>query len=243
LVTEVLALIALEQRDRLPELMDQPGLDERVHRQALRGLGRTNAFSRVGNALWRGLAELGAPWGTEPVRVLDMASGGGDNLLRLAQLARRHNVRFEAQGCDINPTAVAYAQAAAQRANLTNVRFAGLDAVRDPLPQGFDVFMCTLFLHHLTEPDVVDTLQRMAGAARRGVLVDDLVRTRFGYALAWAGGRLLTRSPIVHTDGPLSVRAAFTLDEFRALAERAGLRGATFHRHWPQRFLFAWRKP
>jgi len=70
-----------------------------------------------------------------------------------------------------------------------------------------------------------------------------LVRTRFGYALAWAGGRLLTRSPIVHTDGPLSVRAAFTLDEFGTLAERAGLRGATFRRHWPQRFLFAWRKP
>lgn len=236
-------MIALEQRDRLPELMDQPGLDERVHHEALRALGRTNAFSRVGSALWRGLAELGAPWSSEPVRVLDIASGGGDNLRRLAQLARRHGVPFEAQGCDINPTAVEYAQAVSESAGLSNLRFASLDALRDPLPQGFDVIMCTLFLHHLTEADVVDVLQRMAGAARHGVVVDDLVRTRFGYALAWAGGRLLTRSPIVHTDGPLSVRAAFTLDEFGTLAERAGLRGATFRRHWPQRFLFAWRKP
>lgn len=236
-------MTALEQRDRLPELMDQPGLDEQVHRQALRALGRTNAFSRVGSSLWRGLVELGAPWNAEPVRVLDIASGGGDNLLRLAQLARRHAVPLEAQGGDINPTAVAYAQAAAKRAGFTNVRFACLDALHDPLPQGFDVIMCTLFLHHLAEADLVDVLQKMAGAARRGVLVDDLLRTRFGYAIAWAGGRLLTRSPIVHTDGPLSVRASFTIDEFRALAERAGLRGTMIHRHWPQRFLFAWRKP
>lgn len=236
-------MTALEQRDRLPELMDQPGLDEHIHHEALRALGRTNAFSRVGSSLWRGLLELGAPWGTEPVRVLDIASGGGDNLRRLAKLARHRGVAFEAQGCDISPAAVAYAQEVTRNANIQNIHFACLDALDDSLPPDFDVIICTLFLHHLTDSDVVDVLQRMAVAARRGVLVDDLVRTRFGYALAWAGGRLLTRSPIVHTDGPLSVRASFTLDEFRALAERAGLRNATVRRHWPQRFLFAWRKP
>lgn len=236
-------MTALEQRARLPELMDQPGLDEQVHHEALRALGITNAFSLISGSLWRGLVELGAPWNSEPVRVLDIACGGGDNLRRLANLARCRGVPFKAQGCDISPAAVDYAQAATQDASITNVHFACLDALQDPLPQDFDVIMCTLFLHHLTEPDVVDMLQRMAAVARRGVLVDDLVRTRFGYALAWAGGRLLTRSSIVHTDGPLSVRASFTVDEFRALAERAELRGAVIRRHWPQRFLFAWRKP
>lgn len=234
---------ALEQRDRLPELMDQPGLDEHIHRAALRGLGRANAFSRVGSSLWQGLAELGVPWGGEPVRVLDIACGGGDNLRRLANLARRRGLKLEAQGCDISPAAVAYAEAVARDANIPNVHFACLDALHEPLPRDFDVIVCTLFLHHLAEPDVVDVLRRMAAAARRGVLVDDLARTRFGYALAWTGVRLLTRSPVVHTDGPLSVRAAFTLDEIRSLAERAGLRDATLRRHWPQRFLLAWKKP
>jgi hypothetical protein len=103
--------------------------------------------------------------------------------------------------------------------------------------------MCTLFLHHLVQEDAEQLLRRMAKAARRCVLVDDLVRGRTGYFLAWAGARLLTSSRIVHVDGPLSVRSAFTLPEVRALAEKAGLHGARFRRHWPQRFLLSWRKP
>ena len=80
-------------------------------------------------------------------------------------------------------------------------------------------------------------------AARRLVLVNDLRRTRFGFALAHLACRLLTRSPIVHHDGPLSVRAAFTSEEALELALEAGLAGAMISHHWPQRFLLSWRKP
>jgi hypothetical protein len=100
-----------------------------------------------------------------------------------------------------------------------------------------------LFWHHLAEPDGIKLLERMAAAARRAVLVDDLVRSRLGFALVWVGSYLLTRSSVVHTDGPLSVRAALSLAEARELAERAGLHGATIRRHWPERFLLTWRKP
>jgi hypothetical protein len=126
---------------------------------------------------------------------------------------------------------------------IDGARFFRLDALREPLPQGYDVLMCTLFLHHLEESDAVALLCRMATAARRSLLVDDLVRTRTGFVLAWVGGRLLTRSPIIHTDGPLSVRAAFGLQEVRGLAARAGLEPISIRRHWPQRFLMSWRKP
>jgi hypothetical protein len=82
----------------------------------------------------------------------------------------------------------------------------------------------------------------MAAAAQRLVLVDDLRRTRFGYALAWIACQLLTRSPVVHTDGPRSVRAAFTLAEARQLAARAGLDDCRISPHWPQRFLLSWNR-
>ena len=81
----------------------------------------------------------------------------------------------------------------------------------------------------------------MKELASQRVLINDLRRTRAGYVLAWLGCRLLTRSPIVHVDGPLSVRAAFSLDEVRQLAEECGLSGATLTTHWPQRFLLDWR--
>jgi hypothetical protein len=97
--------------------------------------------------------------------------------------------------------------------------------------------MCSLFLHHLGEEQAVDLLRKMAGAARSLVLVSDLRRSRLAYWMAWLGCRLLSRSHVVHVDGPLSVAAAFTTDEALGLAQMAGLKGAQISCSWPQRFL------
>ena len=223
--------------------MDQPGLDRETHRRALDGLRTTNSISRTSQVVWRGTVDLRILSDGRPLRILDIAAGGGDVVIGVAKLAARHNVAIETHGCDINPTAVKYAQNAAQRAAIVGAKFSQLNALVDPLPDDYDVLMCTLFLHHLSNDDARELLRRMGQAARRCVLVDDLCRNRLGYLYAWVGGRLLTRSHIVHTDGPLSVRAAYTIAEFRQLAHEAGLRDVQFRRHWPQRFLMSWKKP
>jgi len=118
-----------------------------------------------------------------------------------------------------------------------------LDALNDDLPAGFDIITCSLFLHHLDEPDAERLLRKLGTAAGRLVLVNDLARSRRGYLLAWAGTRILSRSPIVHVDGPLSVEGAFTPVEALDLAQRAGLSGATVRRRWPFRYLLRWSRP
>jgi hypothetical protein len=82
----------------------------------------------------------------------------------------------------------------------------------------------------------------MARAAERLLLVQDLRRTRLGYILAWATLRVLTTSDVARTDGPTSVRAAFTVAEARRLTERAGLEGAEVSRCWPERFTIRWAR-
>jgi hypothetical protein len=138
--------------------------------------------------------------------------------------------------------AVGLAARAAKAAGVP-VSFFPLDALRSPLPQGYDVLTSSLFLHHLAEDDAIGLLERMAEATRSTILINDLLRSRIGYGIAWAGCRLLSRSPVVHHDGPVSVRAAFTTAEARRLADRAGLRGARLERRWPWRFLLSWSRP
>jgi 2-polyprenyl-3-methyl-5-hydroxy-6-metoxy-1,4-benzoquinol methylase len=106
----------------------------------------------------------------------------------------------------------------------------------------FDVVVCSLFLHHQSGEEAVALLAQMRQLATRLVLVNDLVRSSTGYSLAWLATRVLTRSPVVHVDGPRSVAAAFTLREARELAEAAGLGGARVVRRWPCRYLLMWRK-
>jgi 2-polyprenyl-3-methyl-5-hydroxy-6-metoxy-1,4-benzoquinol methylase len=234
----------LAERDRQPELMDQPGLDRETHRRALDGLRAANAISRTSQAIWRGISESGIiQKNSRPLRILDIATGGGDVAIGVAKLAAREGIAVETHGCDINATAVEYAHSVASQAKLSGTKFFQLNALVDRLPEEYDVLMSTLFFHHLANDDAKQLLSRMARATGRCVLVDDLCRSRLGYFYAWAGGRLLTRSHIVHTDGPLSVSAAYTISEFRQLTQNAGLSDIKFRRHWPQRFLMSWNKP
>ena len=228
------------QRSRRPELMDQPGLEAAEHERALRGLGRINTLSRVRSILWPPIERLARLKGGDgPLRVLDLATGGGDTPIALAQRAAARELHLDIAGCDISPQAVQYARSQAT-ARGVHVSFFVLDALRQELSSDYDVLCCSLFLHHLSETDAATLLTRMAAAAQRLVLVDDLVRSRWGYVLALAGCHVLSRSRVVHFDGPTSVAAAYTPGEVLSLAERAGLRGANLTRHWPERFLMTW---
>jgi SAM-dependent methyltransferase len=221
--------------------MDQPGLDPSQHMRALRGLARVNRISASDRILWRPLAALLRAKPGRPLCVLDIATGGGDVPIRLWQRARRAGVAIDLTGVDVSPTAIDHARANARRVG-AKVDFATLDALHDPLPDGFDVIASSLFLHHLDETQAIGLLARMGASAQRLVLVNDLVRSRLGYLLAWLGTRTLSRSPIVHVDGPRSVEAAFTMAEAKVLAQAAGLSGVTVAWRWPWRFLLTWER-
>ncbi len=233
-------LLDLSCRHRQPEVMDQPDLDPQRHTQALCGLARINRWSGSARLLWPPLLDL-ARQVNGPLRLLDVATGAGDVPVRLWLGARRAGLHLDVAGCDRSRCAIEHAQQRARNEG-ADVRFFTWDALAGPLPEGYDVVVSSLFLHHLDEKQAVDLLGRMGRAARRLVLINDLERSLPGLVLAYVGTRVLSASPVVHTDGPLSVRAAFTSREALKLAEQAGLAGATVERRWPFRFLLTWRR-
>lgn len=223
--------------------MDQPDLDVRRHVHALDALGRANAVSLTAGAIWPALLAAARDASPAPLRVLDIASGGGHVLVSLARRASRRGVAVEWLGWDLSPVAVDYARTLAGRAGVETVRFERADAMRDAVPAGVDVALCTLFLHHLAEADAVALLGRMREAARLAVVVSDLRRTWLGMTFTAIGCRILSRSEVFRVDGMRSAAAAFTMEEARTLAARAGLSGARIAPVWPQRWLLTWRKP
>ena len=75
------------------------------------------------------------------------------------------------------------------------------------------------------------------------VVISDLIRSKRAYFGTVLGTRLLSRSGVVHVDGPLSVRAALTEAEMSELVEQAGLSGAAVRSCWPMRQLVLWSRP
>jgi 2-polyprenyl-3-methyl-5-hydroxy-6-metoxy-1,4-benzoquinol methylase len=230
----------LEQRRLRAEEMDQPGLERAEHTRALGGLARINWWSRSAGILWPQLVRQ-ARGAKEPLRILDVATGAGDVPIRLSRWARRKGIRLQIEGCDVSAVAVEHAQRRAEQEG-ADVRFFVHDGVAGPLLSGYDVAMSSLFLHHLERDTARAFLARLAEQARDIVLINDLVRCIGGWLLAYVGTRLLSRSWVVHTDGPRSVAGAFTVAELRALAGEAGLGGAEVERRWPCRMLLTWRR-
>lgn len=232
----------LARRRRESEIMDDPDLNRAAHQHALRGLARINSISGTARTIWKSVTdELQAP-PESPLKILDVACGGGDVTISIAQLAEQAGWPVDVVGCDLSPVAVRDAELQARRKN-ANVTFLQRDVLVDRLPEGFDVICCSLFLHHLTDQQAVAFFKDASQKTRRLLIVSDLNRTRWGYLLAWWGGRILTRSYVVHLDGPVSVCAAFSPSEAARLAQEAGMNSVRIRRRWPARYCLRWKRP
>ncbi len=231
----------LRERRREPELMDDPSLDAAQHDAALRGLARLNAASRSHAVLWPRVAEVArsANRSGRPLRVLDVATGSGDLPLAMAHLARKAGLDLHWSVCDVSAHALDVAVRRAAQAGFAFTTHQ-LDATTHELPAN-DVSICSLFVHHLDPPQVIRLLASMHQASSMAIGINDLDRSRLGYALAWIVGRILSRSPIVHHDAPVSVQASFRPAEIAALARAAGLGETTIERAWPARWRL-WKR-
>jgi 2-polyprenyl-3-methyl-5-hydroxy-6-metoxy-1,4-benzoquinol methylase len=237
---------SLRQRHLQAEIMDRPDIDAGAHHRALEGIARINLISASPLILWPPIRDLcrerQRAGDGRPVRVLDVATGGGDVAARLWRRAKRKGLPLELTGCDVSAVAIEHARQTAARMK-ADVSFFRLDLFTEPIPAGYDVITCSLFLHHLDQSQAVTVLGKMRDAAGTLVLVNDLERSRLGWWAARIGTRILTRSPMVHFDGVVSVEGAFTPEEALAVARKAGWDGATVERKFPFRYLLSWRRP
>ena len=179
-----------------------------------------------------------------PLRVLDVACGGGDLLVDLAMSdKRRRSPLWALSGCDISEVALDRARDLSRRRE-ASIDWFHFDALSAAAPAGapYDVVMCSLFLHHLDDDEARRFLTAAAGWSTVGIVVHDLARSTAGLALASLASNLLTRSAVVRYDALRSVEGAFTPDEAVGLARSCGLEGAAVTTRWPARFVLEWRR-
>jgi ubiquinone/menaquinone biosynthesis C-methylase UbiE len=101
------------------------------------------------------------------------------------------------------------------------------DAFQLPFrPASYDYVLCSLFLHHFQDAEVVHLLRSFYAIARRGLIVCDLERHILPYLFLATTKPLFGWNRITVHDGLKSVRAAFRATELKSLAERAGIANA-----------------
>ena len=174
------------------------------------------------------------------ISLLDVATGSADVPITAARWARSRGFTLRVVGIDLHETtlAVAAEQVAAAPDVAGQIELRRLDAldIRHSFScDAFDYVHAGLFLHHLSDVQILTVLAAMDRVAARGVIWNDLIRS----SLATLGVHLLTigTPPMVKHDARVSVAAGFTRAEALDLARRADWTAPEWHaRLWGQRF-------
>ncbi len=174
----------------------------------------------------------------ERIRVLDVAAGAADVPSALSRWARARGVEVRVTALDLDAGALDFAR----RDVGESLDYLCADVLRMPCREGaFDYVTSSLFFHHLTDEQIVAVLGAFDRIARRGIVVNDLVRRW----RAWAWIKLFTlwANPIVKVDGPLSVRKSLTVEEARRLVRRAGVEYLEVRTHFGHRMTISGERP
>ena len=205
--------------DELTELMDDPACDPERLRATLRRFETVNRLvSGWGTVYRRALRPHLAAQG-RPVRVLDVGSGGGDLVRRLAMAARNDGLAVDWVGIDPDPRAHAVATAGPR---LPGVSFRCADAAT-LVAEGetFDAVVSNHVLHHLGDGLAAFTAESLTLAPRGLVLHSDIARSRLAYAIYGVAVTPFAAGTFLRTDGLRSIRRSYTAGELRAALQVA----------------------
>ncbi len=212
----------LSRRATTPELLDGWVPED----EARRSLGDLRLVNRwLGGR--RSLGKAVRPYLREGGGLLDVGCGSAD---LPAFLLRSLRARVTAVGLDIKPLHLREAPPEVHRV-VADVRALPFG------PRSFDVVTASLFLHHFDAREVPRVLRQLYELCRRALVVNDLRRARvpliFGSALfPW-----VFRSRVSVSDGLLSIRRGFRLEELRASFAEARIEQVTIRRRFPYRLV------
>jgi 2-polyprenyl-3-methyl-5-hydroxy-6-metoxy-1,4-benzoquinol methylase len=207
----------------LAERMDEPCTFEQL-RGCLRDIAAVTRLTRGYSPTLRFLDRALPHPGTTPVRIVDVGSGGGDMLQRIARWAARRRLPVQLTGIDLNPLATRVAQAltAGDPVSAATEWVTG-DVFVHPSAQAPDLVISSLVTHHMRDPEIVQFLRWMEEHARRGWFISDLVRSPRAYRVFRLGARLLRWHPFVQNDGLVSIRRGFREPDWERLLTAAGI--------------------
>lgn len=167
--------------------------------------------------------------------ILDIGFGGGDFIKKMAQLAKKKQTTLFFYGVDLKQDCIDYAEK-----NLASIHNKELicDDYRNISPvllQKIDVLHCSLFLHHLTDEEIIQLFQ--FGKTHQCIIVaNDLHRNPIAYySIKWLTA-LWSKSWLVKNDAGLSVRRAFKKQELEQFLSNAGY--TDFEVQWSWAFRY-----
>ncbi len=231
----------LTKRSYEAELLDADTIPQALLFQNLRELDIVNHYLGGHTITFAGLKKILSKTTLDTknktIHIADIGCGSGDTLLEIAKWAKKRNISVKLTGVDLKSDVIIYAKK--HCAEFNNIQFIETDyrLLAEYLAEMPDIFLCSLFCHHLTEKQLQPLLQFMYEKSSMGFIINDLQRNFFAYY----GIKILTNifngSSLVRNDAPLSVWRGFHKQELTNILTQANCINFEVEWKWAFRYL------
>jgi 2-polyprenyl-3-methyl-5-hydroxy-6-metoxy-1,4-benzoquinol methylase len=208
------------QRATELEWMDNHELSPRELKEVMNFLSLTNRYLGGSQTILSVLGHWEKFWQKgDTIRFLDVGTGGADIPLAIRRWASSRPYHVSITGIDKVPEIVEFARQRVRKIREITISQADVFAWA-AAGHSYDYVIGSLFLHHIPDVQIPGLLRCWDLMARRGLIVSDLIRSRWAY---WSVSLLsaIAGNRVVQNDGPLSVLRSFSrsdLERYRNLA-------------------------
>lgn len=168
--------------------------------------------------------------------ILDIGFGGGDSIKQLSKFADKNKTKLFFYGVDLKSDCVKFAEENLFALNNKKLICDDYRNISKEFLKQIDVIHCSLFLHHLTDEEII-SLFKFGKSNQCIILANDLHRNWFAYYSIKVLTALFSRSYLVKNDAPLSVKRGFKRNELISLLERAGFKNYSVKWSWAFRYI------
>ena len=229
-------LVDTSHRSSKMEIMDDFTMEGALFRDTLDKLEIINRFLGGNSVTINGLKNLLKNQSkNKTITIVDLGCGNGDILRDVAKFGRKNNYSFNLIGIDANLAAIEYAEELSKE--YSELSFKTIDILSEDFKkQSYDVVLCTLFLHHFKNEELISFLKTTTNKATIGVVVNDLHRHKLAYYLFKLIGFFI-KNKMVRQDGLTSVLRAFKREDLENIAKEIKVH---FSIQWKWAFRYLW---
>ena len=229
-------LVDTSNRSSEMEIMDDFTMKGVMFRDTLDKLEIINRLLGGNKVTIKGLKELLKNKSKNKIiTIVDLGCGHGDILRDIAKFGRKNNYTFRLIGIDANIAAIDYAKELS--CEYSELSFKAIDIFSEDFKkQSYDIVLCTLFLHHFKNNELISFLKMTIERATIGVVVNDLHRHKLAYYLFKLIG-FFVKNKMIREDGLTSILRAFKKKDLENISKQIKV---YFSVQWKWAFRYLW---
>ena len=229
-------LVDTSHRSSEIEMMDDFAIEGVVFRDTLDKLEIINRFLGGNKLTIHGLKKLlDNQSKNKTITIVDLGCGHGDILRDVAEFGRKKNYSFKLIGIDANFAAIEYARELSKE--YSELSFEMIDIFSEDFKkQSYDIVLCTLFLHHFKNEELISFLKSTIKKVTIGVVINDLHRHKLAYYLFKLIGFFI-KNKMIREDGLISILRAFKRKDLENISIQMKVQ---FSIQWKWAFRYLW---